>query len=123
MRVYTCCQQRVSEGEGCERGLHVFYESDPKELHARHAFSPTRPASIDGDDDSSDTALDVVALDCEMIYSTGGMRVARVSVVDGGGREIFDEHVKMDDGVEVMFVDSFASCECETRILIFGTET
>lgn len=41
-------------------------------------------------------------MDCEMIYTTGGMRVARVSVVDGVGEEIFDEQVKMDDGVEVM---------------------
>jgi len=28
--------------------------------------------------------------------------VARVSVVDGAGTEIFDELVRMDDGVEVM---------------------
>lgn len=39
-----------------------------------------------------------------MIYTTGGMRVARVSVVDSTGKEIFDEFVRMDDGVEVMFV-------------------
>lgn len=49
-----------------------------------------------------DTALDVVALDCEMVYTTGGLRVARVSVVDAAGKEVFDEFVKMDDGVEVM---------------------
>lgn len=53
---------------------------------------------------TADTALDVVALDCEMIYTTGGMRVARVSVVDGGGIEIFDELIRMDDGVDVMCV-------------------
>jgi RNA exonuclease 1 len=67
-------------------------------LHARHAFSCTRPVKETG----PDTALDVVALDCEMIYSTGGVRVARVSVVDGMGKEVFDEIVKMDDGVDVM---------------------
>ena len=39
-----------------------------------------------------------------MIYTTGGMRVARVSVVDGSGKEVFDELVRMDDGVEVMLV-------------------
>lgn len=53
-----------------------------------------------------DTALDIVALDCEMVYSTGGMRVARVSVVDSMGKEVFDELVRMDDGVEVMSVFS-----------------
>jgi len=39
-----------------------------------------------------------------MIYTTGGMRVARVSVVDGSGKEVYDELVRMDQGVEVMYV-------------------
>lgn len=56
------------------------------------------------DPDTLDTALDVVCMDCEMIYTTGGVRVARVSVIDGSAREIFDEMVRMDDGVEVMSV-------------------
>ena len=47
-------------------------------------------------------ALPVVVMDCEMVYSTGGMRVARVSVVDGAGKEVFDEFVRMDEGVEIM---------------------
>ena len=55
-----------------------------------------------GESSTGDTALDIVALDCEMIYTTGGMRVARVSVVDSAGKEIYDEFVRMDDGVEVM---------------------
>jgi len=41
-------------------------------------------------------------LDCEMIYTTGGMRVARVSVVDGDGKEVFDRCVKLDEGVHVI---------------------
>ena len=57
----------------------------------------------------ADTALDVVALDCEMVYTTGGLRVARVSVVDATGKEVFDELVKMDDGVEVMWDTCLAS--------------
>jgi RNA exonuclease 1 len=81
----------------------VFYESKPEELHARHAFSVTRPytASPEG---VTDTALDVVALDCEMIYTTAGMSVARVSVVDGSGKEVYDQFVRLDDSVEVMCV-------------------
>jgi hypothetical protein len=63
-------------------------------------------------------------MDCEMVYTTGavlpyicnsqvfiqlfyrsgGMRVARVSVVDGSGKEIFDSLVRMDDGVEIVYV-------------------
>ncbi len=68
-------------------------------LHIRHAFSPTRPANLDG---GVGTTLDVVALDCEMVYTTGGVSVARVSDVDGSGNKVFDELVKMDEGVEVM---------------------
>ncbi len=95
-RIYSCCSSPAGDGGGCVTGTHVFYESDVETLHARHAFTPTRPPT------ESDTALDVVALDCEMVYTTGGFRCARVSVVDGAGKEIFDELVRMDDGVEVM---------------------
>ncbi|KAI0960284.1 hypothetical protein AcW1_004836 [Taiwanofungus camphoratus] len=106
-RVYSCCS-RSTDDEGCERGPHVFYDSMPEDLHLRHAFSFTRPPSSQQSNDNSEsataseTALDVVALDCEMIYTTGGMRVARVSVVDATGKEVFDELVRMDDGVEVI---------------------
>ncbi|KAL5527323.1 hypothetical protein ACEPAG_6114 [Sanghuangporus baumii] len=100
LKVWSCCSQVVGDTEGCSRGPHVFYETLPEELHTRHAFSFTRSAK-DGPD-TLDTALDVICLDCEMIYTTGGARVARVSIVDGSGKEIFDELVKMDDEVEVI---------------------
>ncbi|KAG0709725.1 ribonuclease H-like protein [Suillus ampliporus] len=101
LRSYSCCSKPAEEG-GCTRGPHVFYESRAEDLHSRHAFSFTRPSVTDTEMDSTDTALDVVALDCEMIYTTGGMRVARVSVVDGFGKQVFDELARMDDGVEVV---------------------
>lgn len=97
MRFFSCCSQPSTEGLGCTYGPHVFYESKPADLHARHAFSYTKTAPAD-----KNTALDVVALDCEMIYTTGGMRVARVSVVDGDGKEVLDELVRMDDNVHVV---------------------
>lgn len=95
-RLYTCCS-RTADEEGCATGPHVFYEKDPENLHRRHAFTHSRPPQPAGD-----TALDIVALDCEMIYTTGGMRVARVSVIDSSGKEVLDELVRMDEGVEVM---------------------
>lgn len=109
LRVYSCCSKITSE-DGCSRGSHVFYESDPKDLHLRQPFSLTRPPKSRDGDNSADTAFDVVALDCEMIYTTGGMRVARVSVVDGAGKEIFDQLVRMDDGVDVMSAPSSPTC-------------
>ncbi|KAH9482740.1 RNA exonuclease 1-like protein [Psilocybe cubensis] len=95
-RTYSCCSRSVVDSEGCSHGPHVFYESTAEELHSRHAFSFLRSPKSDS------PKLDVVALDCEMIYTTGGMRVARVSIVDGSGKEIFDEFVRMDEGVNVI---------------------
>ncbi|KAG6810869.1 hypothetical protein H0H92_009990 [Tricholoma furcatifolium] len=100
-RLYSCCSRPVADSEGCTHGPHVFYESKLEDLHARHPFSFLQS--------SSSSALDVAALDCEMVYSTGGMRVARVSVVDGAGKEVFDELVRMDDGVEIIdFITRFS---------------
>ncbi|EAU84868.2 Rexo1 protein [Coprinopsis cinerea okayama7 len=96
VRIYTCCSRPVTEGDGCVHGPHVFYESAPPDLHARHAFSFLKPP------DPNIRALEVAAMDCEMIYTTGGMRVARVSMVDGAGREVFDEFIRMDEGVHVV---------------------
>ncbi len=97
VRVYTCCSRPVAESEGCVHGRHVFYETAPQDLHSRHPFSTLR------DPTPSDKALDVAAMDCEMIYTTGGFRVARVSVVDGKGNPVFDELVSMDEDVHIMY--------------------
>ncbi|KAK7060573.1 RNA exonuclease 3 [Paramarasmius palmivorus] len=96
-RIYSCCSKTQS-GEGCVHGTHVFYESDPQILHARHPFSNLSPSAPS----SSRTTLDVAALDCEMIYTTGGLRIARVSIVDGEGKQVFDELIRMDEGVEIL---------------------
>ncbi|KAI0032042.1 hypothetical protein K488DRAFT_78726 [Vararia minispora EC-137] len=98
-RIHTCCQRPVSDGGGCSRGPHVFYESDAALLHDRHAFTPSASSASSA---KGKTCQDVVALDCEMVYTTGGFRIARVSVVDGVGKEILDVYVKMDEGVDVV---------------------
>ena len=107
VRQYTCCSALSTSEDGCTRGPHVFYESDPVDLHKRHAFTHTRPP----DTSQPGKTLDVAALDCEMIYTTGGMRVARVSVVDGDGKEVFDKCVKMDEGVHVVLVPFLHLCQ------------
>ena len=53
-----------------------------------------------------------------MIYTTGGMRVARVSAVDGSGRQIMDELVRMDEGVEVMYVAIEVKSALHSSILL-----
>ncbi|KAI0068640.1 ribonuclease H-like protein [Artomyces pyxidatus] len=103
-RTYTCCSRIAGDSAGCTRGPHVFYESDVAALHARHAFTHSAPGG----------ALDVAALDCEMVYTTGGFRVARVSVVDARGKEVFDEIIKMDEGVEIIdYVTRFSGLTAE----------
>ncbi|KZO93710.1 hypothetical protein CALVIDRAFT_566193 [Calocera viscosa TUFC12733] len=93
-KFYACCQSNDAS-EGCQLGAHVFRETSAEELHARHAFSITLPFT-----GVKEKMLDVVALDCEMIYTTQGMSCARVTVVDGRGDEVLDELVRLDEGVK-----------------------
>ncbi|KAF9513244.1 hypothetical protein BS47DRAFT_1372581 [Hydnum rufescens UP504] len=86
-----------------EIGVHVFSEKDPEALHSRHAFTISADSCRDESGEPKQGALDVCAMDCEMIYTTAGMSVARVSVVDGKGERVFDEHVRMSEGVQVLF--------------------
>jgi hypothetical protein len=60
--------------------------------------------------------LDIAALDCEMVYTTGGFRIARVSIVNAGGEEVFDELIKMDDGVAVVCVVLSPSSQFACRL-------
>ncbi|GJJ07561.1 hypothetical protein Clacol_001763 [Clathrus columnatus] len=98
-------------GPGCSLGPHVFYEKSAEDLHRRHAFtlSSEPPPTL-----SEDVVLDVAALDCEMIYTTAGMSVARVSVVDGEGKQVFDEIVRPDPGVRVIdYITRFSGITAE----------
>lgn len=114
--VYRCCSLLVAE-PGCQRGVHVFYEKSAEALHSRHPFSSTSPPT-DMSTSLASEKLGVAALDCEMLYTTGGMRVGRVSVVDGLGRKVYDELVKMDDDVDVMFVLSHLSANLMLQLNI-----
>lgn len=101
--LYRCCSQ-PSGSKGCEIGVHVFSEKDPEALHSRHPFTNSEDSCCSESGEVKEGALEVCAMDCEMIYTTAGMSVARVSVVDGKGDKIFDEHVRMSEGVKVLYV-------------------
>ncbi|KXN86438.1 RNA exonuclease 3 [Leucoagaricus sp. SymC.cos] len=110
VRLYTCCSRPVAESEGCVHGRHVFYESSPEDLHLRHPFSFLQPPS------NSPKALDIAAMDCEMVYTTGGFRVARVSIIDGKGKEVFDQLVRMDEDVHVIdYITRFSGMNEESH--------
>ncbi|KAG8746755.1 RNA exonuclease 3 [Ceratobasidium sp. 414] len=90
-------------------GPHVF--KDPEDfnlLHARHPYSLSSAFGHTGSPQPQpgtplpSAQLDIAALDCEMIYTTAGMSLARVSVIDGAGKSVYDKLVKPDAGVAVL---------------------
>jgi RNA exonuclease 1 len=85
VRTFTCCQGELG-ARGCSRGPHVFKEESFQELHQRIPFVEL--------DDKSEGHMDVVALDCEMSYTMGGMELVRVTIVDWNGKTLLDELCK-----------------------------
>jgi RNA exonuclease 1 len=87
----------------CQQGPHVFRDSTNFQLHSRTAFVRTEevttppPADMTGlgyTHPSIATKLEIVALDCELVYTTSGMSLARLTVVNSEGDVVLDEHVK-----------------------------
>ncbi|KPV74849.1 uncharacterized protein RHOBADRAFT_36786 [Rhodotorula graminis WP1] len=86
----------------CDRCTAEF--TDVAALHSRVPFVATSSLRSSLDTSSSDLppAVDIVALDCEMIYTTAGMSLARVTVVSATGSTLLDEHVRPPHGVAVL---------------------
>ncbi|GAA5983432.1 hypothetical protein JCM10908_000284 [Rhodotorula pacifica] len=99
-RVYSCCP---SVGAApCQVGPHVFKDEDPSVLHSRVAFVPTSTLRSSASTTSLAPAVDIVALDCELIYTSAGMSLARVTVLSGSGSVLLDEHVRPPVGVSIL---------------------
>ncbi|KAJ3213400.1 hypothetical protein HDU67_002932 [Dinochytrium kinnereticum] len=82
---YLCCN--MPQGSvGCTIGPHVFKESDFDSLNQKIQFT-TMP-------DNAADEKGLVALDCEMVYTSGGMELARVTVIDASGEMLLDELMK-----------------------------
>ncbi|CAE6365258.1 unnamed protein product [Rhizoctonia solani] len=97
--IHRCCGSPTGSA-GCVIGAHVF--KDPEDFNLLHARHPYSESSAFADGSSQLAVLDVAALDCEMIYTTAGMSIARVSVIDGAGKCVYDKLIKLDPGVEVL---------------------
>ncbi|KAM0791273.1 hypothetical protein ACM66B_005749 [Microbotryomycetes sp. NB124-2] len=89
-RVWSCCPSSDLPPP-CQTGPHVFRDSDVDVLHSRLGFLPT--SAFTSCSPSSQLALDLVALDCELVYTTSGMSLARVTVINSSFETILDEHV------------------------------
>ncbi|KAG0231834.1 hypothetical protein B0O80DRAFT_462450 [Mortierella sp. GBAus27b] len=86
-KYYPCCDAPQG-GPGCREGPHVFKEDDFLSLHGRTPFIETPK------DNKSKRPHAVVAMDCEMCYTTGGFELIRISAIDKSGKTIMDELVK-----------------------------
>ncbi|PKI84624.1 Rex3p [Malassezia vespertilionis] len=83
----------------CATGPHVFKEEALDALHNREPFVTTKELA---EQVGSTGALDVAALDCEMSYTTQGLRVTRITLVDEAGEVVFDEMVRCSAPIEIL---------------------
>lgn len=81
-KTYTCCGG-ITGSEPClEASRHVYKITDPARLHFLLPFVSTR---------KSQSALPVIALDCEMTYTSLGTELSRITIVDLQGNKIIDD--------------------------------
>ncbi|CEP11651.1 hypothetical protein [Parasitella parasitica] len=85
-KVYACCEDPLGS-VGCTRGPHVYKDEDTAVLHKKIPYVKT-PLH-----DSSDKKRKLVALDCEMGYTTAGMELIRLTAVDENMKVLVDELV------------------------------
>ncbi|KAL5022236.1 hypothetical protein ScPMuIL_001391 [Solemya velum] len=85
---YNCCQGDL-DSRGCQLAKGHVHESNKREILT--GYMKTIPSSppIDGD-------YGVYAMDCEMVYTTGGFELARVTVVGADQNPVYESFVKPD---------------------------
>ncbi|WRT65966.1 uncharacterized protein IL334_002917 [Kwoniella shivajii] len=90
--IYTCCGRERGEA-GCEDGIHVFTDGDDDvKLAKRVAYKTVN--QVVGDEGGLGKWNEVVAMDCEMIFTTAGVSLGRVTIVDENGEILLDELVR-----------------------------
>ncbi|WWD05426.1 hypothetical protein V865_003503 [Kwoniella europaea PYCC6329] len=91
--MYTCCGKERGE-VGCQDYIHVFSEEDDDRKLARRVPYKTTEQVIGKGDGGLGKWNEVVAMDCEMIYTTAGISLGRVTIVDENGEILLDELVR-----------------------------
>lgn len=86
-KVYRCCEDALGS-MGCSRGPHVYKDTELSMLHQKTPYMPTPPRNP-----KSTTCQNLVALDCEMGYTTAGMELIRLTAVDQNMKVLLDELV------------------------------
>ncbi|KAL0088419.1 ribonuclease H-like domain-containing protein [Phycomyces blakesleeanus] len=85
-RVYSCCEESYGS-EGCVKGPHVYKDEDFETMHEKIGYVETPAAN------PSKPRTGIVALDCEMGYTTAGMELIRLTVVGEQSKILIDEIV------------------------------
>ncbi|WVF70973.1 hypothetical protein IAT40_005769 [Kwoniella sp. CBS 6097] len=95
--IYSCCGRERGE-QGCEEGIHVFSDGeDDRALAQRVAFRTVRQCV--GEGGGLGAGNEVVAMDCEMIFTTAGVSLGRVTIVDEDGGVLLDELVRQNAAI------------------------
>ncbi|WWC68355.1 uncharacterized protein I206_102280 [Kwoniella pini CBS 10737] len=90
--IYTCCAKERGE-QGCQDFIHVFSNGDDDlKLAERVGFKTVK--DIVGEKGGLGKYNNVVAMDCEMIHTTAGISLGRVTIVDENGEILLDELVR-----------------------------
>ncbi|KAJ8883395.1 hypothetical protein PR048_015238 [Dryococelus australis] len=88
---YSCCKTEDSVG-CCTASCHV---SDSYDVDNLKGFVHTFPK----DEEPPDGDYGVFALDCEMVYTIGGLELARVTVIDSELSTLYETLVKPENAV------------------------
>lgn len=90
---WTCC---TTTGAGCVTSpSHVFKVSHAPRLAAYHGYHHLTAS----DSQHPGAELDAVALDCEMVYTTASMELARISITSKTGELLLDEYVAPENAI------------------------
>ncbi|EMR08183.1 hypothetical protein PNEG_03355 [Pneumocystis murina B123] len=87
-KIYSCCYENNTDSKGCITSPHhVFKITSPSKLSAQIQF-------VESQAPIQSSFLTAAVLDCEMIYTTGGMELARVTIYDINENLLLDKLIK-----------------------------
>ncbi|ORZ10195.1 hypothetical protein BCR42DRAFT_422945 [Absidia repens] len=86
-RSYTCCDDPLGT-TGCEKGPHVFKDENMEKMHTAIPFVTVPEGSTNAKKKER-----LLALDCEMGYTTIGMELIRLTVINANYEMVMDELV------------------------------